>query len=253
MMKTVSFTPKSRLVTKPRAISCLVSVRERTLLPFVNIMLVYSSDRISLAGELFRFDPAVQKSDLRNNKSVVLKQNPVFNVIFALFFDKVFGKFPGAGGFLIPFGDLTVNAILAQKITPDREDDFLVSASSVAYLETALVRSLFSNGEAASVWTRQNGFYGQRENFHRKKPKFREQMLEILKIWYEKFPAKKSRNRLSGSGPMGGNGEDFLSCEYPDAAADKENISRLHLFDAGEASAAAAVHSSRLTLRLTCR
>ena len=102
-------------------------------------------------------------------------------------------------------------------------------------------------------WTRQNSFFGQRVHFHRNNPKFREQMLEILKIWYEKFPAKKSRNRLSGSGPMGGNGENFLSCEYPDAAADKEHISRLQLFDAGEASAAAAVDSSRLTLRLTCR
>ena len=127
------------------------------------------------------------------------------------------------------------------------------AVAAVAYLKTSLVRSLFSNGEAASVWTRQNSFLGQRVHFHRNNPKFREQMLEILNIWYEKFPAKKSRNRQSGSGPMDGNGQDFLSCEYPDDAADKEHISRLQLFDSGEASAAAAVDSSRLTLRLTCR
>ena len=86
-------------MTKPRAISCLVSVRERTLLPFVNMMVVYSSDRVSLAGKLFRFDSAVQKSDLRNNKAIVLKQNPVFNVIFALFFDKFLESFQGLAVF----------------------------------------------------------------------------------------------------------------------------------------------------------
>ena len=48
---------------------------------------------------------------------------------------------------------------------------------------------------------------------------------------------------------------DKISCHVNtrDDAADKEHITRLQLFDSGEASAAAAVDSSRLTLRLTCR
>ena len=173
--------------------------------------------------------------------------------MFCLFYDKVFTKVPGASRFLIPFADLTIEAVLDQKVSFGPQEDFLVSASAVAYLETLIVRAVFSHGEAASEWLARTGYYKKRENFHRNNPRFREQMLAILKLWYDKFPAKKSRNRPSDSGLMGGNEEEYSESEYPDAAADQERISRLQLFNAGEASAAAAVHSSRLTLRLTCR
>ena len=181
------------------------------------------------------------------------RENPVFNVMFCLFYDKVFSKVPGASRFLIIFADFTIEAVLDQKVSSGPQEEFLVSASAVAYLETSIVRAVFSHGEAASEWLAHTGYYKKHANFHRNNPRFREQMLAILKLWYDKFPAKKSRNRPSVSGLMGGNEEEFSESEYPDAAADEERMSRLHNFNAGEASAAAAVHSSRLTLRLTCR
>jgi hypothetical protein len=180
----------------------------------------------------------------------VTRASPVFNLVFCLFYDMVFTKVSGASRFLIPFADFTIEAVLNQKVS---EAEFLVSAAAVAYLETLIVRALFSHVEAANEWLARTGYNKKRENFHRSNPRFREQMCAILKLWYDKFLAKKSRNRLSVSGLMGGNEEEFSESEYPDAAADEERMSRLHLFNAGEASAAAAVHSSRLTLRLTCR
>ena len=182
-------------------------------------------------------------------------ESPVFNFVFCLFYDKVFTKVPGASRFLIPFADFTIEAVLDQKVFSGPQEDFLVSASAVAYLETSVVRAVFSHGDEASEWLARTRYYKQREIFHRNNPRFREQMLAILKLWYAKFPAKKSGNRPSDSGLMGGNEEEYLESQYPDAAADEERMSRLQVFNAGEpeASAAAAVHSSRLTLRLTCR
>ncbi len=58
---------------------------------------------------------------------------------------------PGASGFLSPIGDLTMEAILGQKVSSGPQERFLVSASAVAYLETSIVRAVFSNGEAASA------------------------------------------------------------------------------------------------------
>ena len=182
-------------------------------------------------------------------------ESPVFNFVFCLFYDKVFTKVPGAGSFLIPFADFTIEKVLEQKVSFGPQEEFLVSASAVAYLETSIVRAVFSHGDAAGEWLTRTAYYKKRENFHRSNPRFREQMLTILKLWYDKFPAKKSRKCPSDSCLMGGNEEEFSESEYPDPAADQERISRLRLFSAGEASAAAAaaVHSSRLTQRLTCR
>ena len=129
--------------------------------------------------------------------------------MFCLFYDKVFTKVPGASGFLIPFADITIETVLDQKASSGPQEEFLVSASAVAYLETSIVRAVFSHGEAASEWLVRTGYYKKREKFHRNNPRFREQMLAILKLWYAKFPAKKSWNRPSDSGLMGGNEEEY--------------------------------------------
>ena len=127
-----------------RAISWIVSVREPILLHFVYFGGVFLWYRISLAGELFRYDPEQQGSDFRNNKNVVTNQNPVFNLMFGLFYDKVFAKVPGASGFLSPCEDHTLEAILDLKVSSGPQEEFLVSASAVAYLETSIVRAVFS-------------------------------------------------------------------------------------------------------------
>lgn len=171
--------------------------------------------------------------------------SPTLNLVFALFYDLMFSKIPGAGDYLQPYGNLTLKAILDEKIP--LTDEFLVSPSSVAFIETCILRSVFPNSDKANEdWLQSSNFTNHRISFHANNPQFRDELHSILSFWYKAFPVQRSsRKRASAAAfnaaAVAPDPQD-MHLRYPDRASIETNASflqDLNDLDGGEASAAA--------------
>ena len=133
-----------------------------------NFTVCYPYSHISVlpVGSIFRFDPRPEGSNICKNKSVVAQNSLTLNLLFAFFFDMVYSRMPGAFNFVLPYGKLSVRNIVDEKIPGT--DEFVLSASTVAFMETCILRSLFPcNDKANDEWLQSTAdFTKQRIRFH---------------------------------------------------------------------------------------
>ena len=121
-------------------------------------------------------------------------------------------------------------------------DEFVLSASTVAFMETCILRSLFPcNDKANDEWLQSTAdFTKQRIRFHSENPRFRQEMFSILDYWFDEFPVMRTSRRRSDAAPDASDlvpRPDQSELAYPDLDSISDNIKYLR----DEAAAAAGV------------
>ena len=177
---------------------------------------------MSTPGNICRYDALLLNNDSQKRPFMELNpKSPMLNFLDAFFFDSIVSC-----QVMRPSTYRNAEAIFAEKAAGHEKDWYLVSATTIAYVRSLVMLSVFPNASVAENWGGLGNYFEtilEELKGYDDSGLFRTHLQTLLKAWFRKFPTPSSgKSQQSCQGPTPSRGVKRAS--FIPSAEDRESI-----------------------------